>query len=386
VVVTAATIAIGPFDNPAAKTTTAWVVAVILGLGACAVIAFGHGRWVIVGVVVVVATIVVELGAMARHAPMRRVSVPAAITSTTGAPVDFLRTHSGRVMSLTQDRFGDAEYMIEGLRPNVNATFDIRSIDGYDGGPQVRANWIEAARALTDDQVNTELTLRSTATTPLDPELYARLGVRWALVETSTVPASTTVPGWDGPVVENGTMALYENPSYGGDAFLYHATRRVARRPSAVLRAMDATERRTVALVDDDGPRLGCDDPCERTPVRVRRESPEHLVLRTDARTRTLLAVTEQREDGWTAEIDGSSADVVEVDGFMIGVEVPAGTHEVTLRYRAPGLRAGVVITVLAGALVIVLIAWRGRPWTPFRRAGRSATHVATRRPGAGER
>jgi hypothetical protein len=251
----------------------------------------------------------------------------------------------------------------------VNATFDIRSIDGYDGGPQVRERWIEAARALTDDQVNTELTLRSTATTPLDPELYARLGVRWALVETSTVPASTTVPGWDGPVVENGTMALYENPSYGGDAFLYHATRRVALRPSAVLRAMDEAERRTVALVDRDGPRLACDDPCERTPVRVRRESPEHLVVRTDARTRTLLAVTEQREDGWSAEIDGAAADVLEVDGYMIGVEVPPGSHEVTLRYRAPGLRAGVVITVLAGLLVIALIVGVRRP---RRRSGAS--------------
>ncbi len=360
VVVAAAVIVIGPFETPVAKTGIAWVVAVVIAIGACALLSTGKTTWAVVGVVLLAAVVVVELGAMARHAPLRRVSVPAAISSTTGPAVDHLLTHPGRVMSLTQDRFDDAVYMIEGLRPNVNATLGIRSIDGYDGGPQVRADWIEAVRALTDD-LNPELTLRSTASLPLDPELYARLGVRWALVETNVVPASATVTGWDGPVVTAGTKQLFENPSWSGDAFLYHATRRVARRPSSVLRRMDDAERRSVALVGPDGPRLRCDGECERTSVRVRRERPEHLVVRTRAPEATLLAVTEQHDPGWSAEIDGEAAEIVKVDGFMLGVLVPAGTHDVTFRYLAPGLRAGAVVSIVALLVVAFLLAWRAR-------------------------
>lgn len=361
-VVSAVVISLGPFETPVARTSAAWVAAVAASIGACCLVAMGRGRWPVVGVVVLAAVVVVELGAMARHAPLRLVSVPAGISSTTGPVVDHLLDHPGRVMSLTQERFDDATYMIEGLRPNVNATLGIRSIDGYDGGPQVRADWIEAARALTDDQVNTELTMRAMASVPLDPELYARLGVRWALVETDVLPASTTVPDWDGPVVTAGTTQLFENPSWTGDAFLYHATRRVARRPSAVLRRMDDVERRSVALVDADGPRLRCVDPCERTPVRVRRERPEHLVVRTRSPDAALLAVTEQHDPGWSAEVDGDAADIVKVDGFMLGVLVPPGTHDVTLRYRAPGLRAGAVVSLVALAVVGFLLFRRPRP------------------------
>jgi hypothetical protein len=359
-VAAAAMIALAPFETPVAKTSIAWVVAAVVVLGACALMSTGRARWPIVGIVLVAAVVVVELGAMARHAPLRRVSVPAAIGSTTGPAVDHLLTHQGRVMSFTQDRFDDARYMIEGLRPNVNATFGIRSIDGYDGGPQVRADWIEGIRALTDE-VNPELTLRSTASIPLDPELYARLGVRWALVETNVLPASVTVPGWDGPVVTGGTKQLFENPSWSGDAFLYHATRRVARRPSTALRMMDAEERRSVALVGPDGPSLRCTGGCERTPVRVRRERPEHLVVRTRAREAALLTVTEQHDPGWSAEIDGDTADIVKVDGFMLGVVVPRGTHDVTFRYRAPGLRAGAAVSIVALLVVAFLLLRRPR-------------------------
>jgi uncharacterized membrane protein YfhO len=50
-------------------------------------------------------------------------------------------------------------------------------------------------------------------------------------------------------------------------------------------------------------------------------------VVRTRSPRRALLTVTEQFDPGWSAEVDGESADVVQVDGFLVGVEVPAGRH-----------------------------------------------------------
>ena len=279
------------------------------------------------------------------------------MAGTTGPAVDYLQAHpAGRVIAMAQERYNDVQYMLEGLRPNVNADRDIRSIDGYDGGPQVRKTWMELATALSDGPVDSALTLRAQASLPLDPDRYARFGVRYALIDTSVVPAGDFVPGWDQVVATAGPLQLFENPSWSGDAFVYHDTRRVVREPGRVLRRMSDDELRDVALVEPDGPRLDCASECDRERASVQRDTPEHLVVRATTTAPGLLTLTEQFDDGWSAELDGHSVDLVKVDGFMLGVELPRGTHTVTFRYRAPGLRAGIVVSLLASIGVVVLL------------------------------
>jgi hypothetical protein len=55
--------------------------------------------------------------------------------------------------------------------------------------------------------------------------------------------------------------------------------------------------------------------------------------------------------DGWEAEVDGQPVRIWKADHAMAGVELSGGTHVVTLRYEAPGLRLGVATT--AGALLL---------------------------------
>jgi hypothetical protein len=257
--------------------------------------------------------------------------------------------------------------MVRGLRPNANSLFDIRSIDGYDGGPQVRKTWVQAVNALTSGKVDVALTLRAQAAVPLDPGLYARFGVRYALVDTGSLPAADLVPGWGSPVARSGAIQVYENPSYDGDAFVYHETRRVARAPGKALRSMDAAALRSIAIVGPDGPRLRCTTSCDRDTAAVRRITPEHIVVHAGAEAPSLLALTEQADDGWHVEIDGHAADPVTVDGFMLGVRLPPGRHTITFRYTAPGLHAGLVVSGLAGILVVVLLIDRRRRATPVR-------------------
>lgn len=70
-----------------------------------------------------------------------------------------------------------------------------------------------------------------------------------------------------------------------------------------------------------------------------------------------LLIVSEAWAPGWGAEVDGRPATVVRADGVVIGVPVPAGSSKVTLRYEAPGLRTGAVVTgvmaLLLGAILV---------------------------------
>jgi hypothetical protein len=51
---------------------------------------------------------------------------------------------------------------------------------------------------------------------------------------------------------------------------------------------------------------------------------------------------------GWRARVDGREAPVLRANGKHRAVPLPAGAHEVSLRYHPPGWRAGLVVTGLS--------------------------------------
>lgn len=61
-------------------------------------------------------------------------------------------------------------------------------------------------------------------------------------------------------------------------------------------------------------------------------------------------------EEGWSAYIDGEPAELLKVNVGFMGLVVPAGEHEIELRYRTPGLTAGAICTF--GGAAALLIYW----------------------------
>lgn len=62
--------------------------------------------------------------------------------------------------------------------------------------------------------------------------------------------------------------------------------------------------------------------------------------------------------DGWTAEVNGKSADIEKVSYGFMAVKADAGESKIVFRYRTPGLVAGTILTViglllLAGYIII---------------------------------
>ncbi len=66
----------------------------------------------------------------------------------------------------------------------------------------------------------------------------------------------------------------------------------------------------------------------------------------------------ETPDPGWEIRVDGTPAPTVNGAGILHGVQVAAGRHIVTARYRPPGLSAGAVVS-LAGLGVLVVAACR---------------------------
>ena len=77
-------------------------------------------------------------------------------------------------------------------------------------------------------------------------------------------------------------------------------------------------------------------------------ESSVHVDV--DASRPALLVLSQAWFPGWSATVDGHDVPVVRVDGMVQGVPVPAGAHEVVLRYQSASLRQALWLAAL-GAL-----------------------------------
>ena len=80
------------------------------------------------------------------------------------------------------------------------------------------------------------------------------------------------------------------------------------------------------------------------------------------------LIVSENYFPGWTAAVDGRAALVDRAEYNLIGVQLPAGARQVSLRFDDPAYERGKVITLLALVASLILVAVgvvRGRTRDP---------------------
>jgi len=293
-----------------------------------------------------------ELGIAARHSFTRGVMSSNAPETATGEALSFLESHpEGRTLAFTFDDLGNSDYLAPALRPNVNATLGIPSIDGYDGGVQITKRWAAVFGALIP-RFDPELTLRAQITEPLDPRVWARLDVRYVLIDTRGTGAEL-LPDWRQVLTTDG-FAVYENLSWKGDAVATFATVPVASAAEAGRVLTSGAERNLVA-VESDADALACTlADCAPLGLPLERRSPSNLVVRADLAAPAVVSVGEQPDDGWHVTVDGEQAAVVAVDGVRIGVAVPAGAHEIHFTYRPDDLTESMVASIVAALIALV--------------------------------
>jgi hypothetical protein len=81
--------------------------------------------------------------------------------------------------------------------------------------------------------------------------------------------------------------------------------------------------------------------------IAVRAEGPGYLI------------VSESWDRGWMARRDGAAAPILRVDQMAMAISLPAGTHEISLRFWPPGLTLGLLAA--AAALIGLLLVPRLR-------------------------
>jgi len=111
--------------------------------------------------------------------------------------------------------------------------------------------------------------------------------------------------------------------------------------------------RRDVALAGD------ATAGCRRGETWDRGRLPGQERYETNADGEGYLVVRASYARGWKARVDGKTAPVLRANGKHLAVAIPAGRHDVELRYEPPGLLAGIV---LCGSSIVLSLALLGAP------------------------
>lgn len=188
---------------------------------------------------------------------------------------------------------------------------------------------------------------------PERSKLLAASGATLVLTaERPRVPGMT--PLVEAPLDPAGTLTLYRNEGAPPSVALLSRWTPVAS-PREALRAVlreDFDARREVAL--EGGP-AGGGSGAAGSVLSLSQRDPAEMLVRVRAAGAAVLFVATPHERGWLATVDGAPRPILTANGAFQAVFVEAGDHEVRLRYRPPGLTAGLVLT---GLSVAVALAW----------------------------
>jgi len=100
-------------------------------------------------------------------------------------------------------------------------------------------------------------------------------------------------------------------------------------------------------------------EPSHGTPLpsssEVLEETATRLRVRVDAPAPGLVVWSRTYFGAWRARVDGGAATVQVADGHLVGVPVPAGTHEVEIGWSSAPLLGGAVVSLVACAIAVLL-------------------------------
>jgi len=109
--------------------------------------------------------------------------------------------------------------------------------------------------------------------------------------------------------------------------------------------------------LDDDVP-VGCRSTVDTTELRA-----EHVRQQAFSCARGVVVLADAWFPGWQVSVDGVRADPLRTYGFLRGVEVSAGTHQIDWAYHPLTFRVGLWLSAGAWlAMVVVLLKTRGKP------------------------
>lgn len=339
-------------------TSVVWFLLFVLGVAVALLAAWrwpGRRTWIAVGVVLLASVDMLHFAG--NYQPMAPASK--AIPPRTGS-IAYLQRHrdDGRILG------------IGGALPNDwSLTYGLHDIRGYDP-PQPSVRYFRLWKIAEPGQLDwTSFAMEGL--TPAGLQVASVLGARYVVTE----PGAQVAPEAGRAlralrVVYRGRDArVFENPRAAPRALVVQRVRLVAGEHKARTALVSPRfDPRREAVVEEGTSRdvtalAGAGASSPPGSVSIADESNASVTLHARLQRRALVVLNDSWTPGWTVRVDGREAELLRVNEVMRGVVVDAGAHDVEWRYRVPGLRVGLALTLVgsAVALGVATALWRRR-------------------------
>lgn len=182
-------------------------------------------------------------------------------------------------------------------------------------------------------------------------------------------------------VYADNDVRVLENPEAFPRAWIVHDVRQVAPGEALQLLATGIVDPRTTALVEEQPPALAMPADPSIDQVTILEHQPDRIRALASTGAAGMVVFSEIFDPGWRAFVDDVPVPIQLVDHVFRAVSLPAGSHEIELRYQTPSLLLGVSITGVTVAFLITATFVLGMTPRRPRRSGRSfRRHFVTTR------
>ncbi len=284
--------------------------------------------------------------------PASRVYASDAITRQLNAEPQPVRVLAFALRGARRDAFLEGDALM---------THHVRLVWGYHGNQIGRYNDLTGFRG-NPDQI-------------FSPNVLALTNAQYFLTDVPEVPFIGNITRVKGPVVNATGDTTYLYRFTGNNPYSWLTPVAVKAPDNQVLATVlnprfDVTR----AALFDTSARVAAVEGIESLPAplplttTVRSYAPGQvrIDLSSPAPAGSSLVVSENYYPGWLASVDGKPASIGRVDYSLIGVELPQGARSVSLRFTSPAFEKGKVITWIAIALGLLMLA--GGLWGDRRR------------------
>ena len=339
------------------------LIPLVIGLVTVALIFWVRLRWILLGVILLV-TSMVTIDSLSPY------GFPNRYDPFTRAPyIDFLQQNQG------YHRVIGGEGVLMPNYPGVFGIYDARfisslSIESYE---EFISNYLYTTHALywpssrlwftgmaSDDQPP-QGGLPDLPQGRIDEQVHANLtsysllGVKYILM-----PANMDAYLLSRlPMVYNNEIAIYENPQVCPRAFVVHHIEYAGsfRKAQDITRWPDFNPVAT-AVLEEQAPSWfrNLESVKSDSSAVIKKYEPNKIIIEVKAEDDGLLVLTDVYYPGWEVSVNGQPAKIYRADGLVRGVFVNRGEHSVVFTYFPQGFFWGLVVCFASLAVVLGLI------------------------------
>ena len=261
---------------------------------------------------------------------------------------------------LTQDR-NLFRILPIGFRYNTFMAFDISTLGGY--ASMYPASYLELLSAIEAHEAPGTI-LAEHNQNYVEPRTFTSSLLPMLNVKYLLGPSTADLP----QAVRNryelkhrSDIAIFEATRYLPRAYAVHQYEQTTSRSDTITRMLQGDfdpARMAVGEKPLPGLERFPDDvpPSLVSPVSVSRPNTDRFELDAQMVRPGILVVSEQFFPGWEALVDGTDAELFQVNAVLMGVALPEGPHHVTLRFMPRPFQVGLIFTAFIGGLIVVLL------------------------------